>query len=101
LVPAALRAEANLAAKRFLGHRRAARLLRESSARAQELAMPREEAIARARLAELGLGASREERIRELAHARSIFVELRGERGERAPELDGASRALWRSGSST
>jgi hypothetical protein len=99
LIPAALRAEANLAAKRHR-RRRAARLFRESAARARELAMPREEAIARARLAELGLGASREERTRELAHARSIFVELRGERGERAPELDGAARALKRNGSS-
>ena len=95
LIPAALRAEANLAAKRHQ-RRRAARLLRESAARARELAMPREEAIARARLAELGLGASREERSRELARARLIFVELRGERGERAPELDAAARALRR-----
>ncbi len=93
LVPAALRAAANLAAKRHQ-RRRAARLLQESAARAHALAMPRDEAISRARLAQLGLGISLDERILALGRARSIFVGLRGERGERAPELDGAVRAL-------
>lgn len=93
LVPAALRAAAHLAAKRNQSGR-AARLLRESVSRAHALAMPRDEAISWARLAQLDLGASRAEREGALGRARSIFVELRGERGERAPELDAAVRAL-------
>ena len=100
LVPAALRAAANLAAKRHQ-RRRASRLLQESAARAHALAMPRDEAISRARLAQLGLGTSLDERILALDRARSIFVGLRGEPGERAPELDGAVRALQQMSPST